>query len=121
MKLLAGGGQQHSDWHRALCRGSRRSRAADASGQPRVTLYRSRARSVAAIRESWLCGALYGLVLYVMMNCIVVPLSAAGPGSKDPLWIALSIVAHGLGLHQLGAFESEQGIGLDEHGGREGA
>ena len=28
------------------------------------------------------------------MNYIVVPLSAAGPGSKDPLWIALSIAVH---------------------------
>jgi hypothetical protein len=45
-------------------------------------------------QRPWLCGALYGLVLYVMMNYIVVPLSAAGPGSKDPLWIALSIMAH---------------------------
>ena len=45
-------------------------------------------------QRPWLCGALYGLVLYVMMNYIVVPLSAAGPGSTDPLWIALSIVAH---------------------------
>jgi uncharacterized membrane protein YagU involved in acid resistance len=45
-------------------------------------------------QRPWLCGALYGLVLYVMMTYIVVPLSAAGPGSKDPLWITLSIVAH---------------------------
>ena len=41
-----------------------------------------------------LCGAAYGLLLYGVMNYIVVPLSAAGPGSKDPLWITLSIAAH---------------------------
>jgi len=41
-----------------------------------------------------LCGAGYGLLLYVIMNYIVVPLSAAGPGSKDPLWISLSIAIH---------------------------
>lgn len=40
------------------------------------------------------CGAVYGLILYGVMNYIVVPLSAAGPGSKDPLWIALSIAVH---------------------------
>ena len=28
------------------------------------------------------------------MNYIVVPLSAAGRGSKDPLWITLSIAVH---------------------------
>ena len=39
-------------------------------------------------------GAAYGLVLYAVMNYVVVPLSAAGRGSKDPLWIVLSIVAH---------------------------
>ena len=39
-------------------------------------------------------GAAYGLALYGVMNYIVVPLSAAGPGSKDPLWIGLSIAVH---------------------------
>lgn len=41
-----------------------------------------------------LCGAGYGLLLYGIMNYVVVPLSAAGPGSKDPLWVALSITVH---------------------------
>jgi uncharacterized membrane protein YagU involved in acid resistance len=39
-------------------------------------------------------GAAYGLLLYGIMNYVVVPLSAAGPSSKDPLWIAMSIVVH---------------------------
>ena len=43
-----------------------------------------------------LCGAAYGVLLYAIMNYIVVPLSAAGPGSKDPLWIGLSIAVHAL-------------------------
>jgi hypothetical protein len=30
------------------------------------------------------------------MNYVVVPLSAAGPGSKDPLWITLSVAVHAL-------------------------
>jgi hypothetical protein len=43
-----------------------------------------------------LCGAGYGLLLYAIMNDVVVPLSAAGPGSKDPLWIGLSVAVHAL-------------------------
>jgi hypothetical protein len=39
-------------------------------------------------------GAVYGLLLYVLMNYVVLPLSAAGPGSTDPLWIGLSIAVH---------------------------
>ena len=40
-------------------------------------------------------GAAYGLLLYVIMNYVVVPLSAAPQGgAKDPLWVALSIVVH---------------------------
>ncbi len=45
-------------------------------------------------REPVLCGAGYGLVVYCVMNYIVVPLSAAGPGSKNSLWIGLSILVH---------------------------
>lgn len=45
-------------------------------------------------RRPWICGAIYGLGAYVMMNFIVVPLSAAMPGSKDPLWVGLSVLVH---------------------------
>jgi hypothetical protein len=41
-----------------------------------------------------LCGAAYGLMLYAIMNYVVVPLSAAGPSPKDPLWIGLSVLVH---------------------------
>jgi hypothetical protein len=40
------------------------------------------------------CGAGYGLLLYAIMNYVVVPLSAASSGSKDRLWVGLSIVVH---------------------------
>jgi hypothetical protein len=40
------------------------------------------------------CGAFYGLLLYGIMNYIVIPLSATTAGSKDPLWVVLSIVVH---------------------------
>ncbi len=43
-----------------------------------------------------LYGAAYGLLLYMIMNYVVLPLSAAGPGSKDPLWITLSVAVHAL-------------------------
>ena len=45
-------------------------------------------------RQPWLCGAVYGLFLYGFMNYVVVPLSRAGGGSKDVLWVTLSIVVH---------------------------
>ena len=45
-------------------------------------------------RQPWLCGAVYGLFLYGFMNYVVVPLSRAGAGSKDVLWVTLSIVVH---------------------------
>jgi hypothetical protein len=39
-------------------------------------------------------GIAYGLLLYGIMNHVIVPLSAAGPGSKNPLWITMSIAVH---------------------------
>jgi hypothetical protein len=39
-------------------------------------------------------GTAYGLLLYGIMNYIVVPLSRAGPSSKDPLWVGMSIAVH---------------------------
>ena len=45
-------------------------------------------------RRPLLSGAGYGLLRYGIMNYIVVPLSAAGSGSNDSLWIALSIAVH---------------------------
>lgn len=42
-------------------------------------------------------GLLYGLLLYVLMTYVVVPLSALpGPAAANTLWIACSIVAHAL-------------------------
>ena len=53
------------------------------------------ARRVPSLRERPVpYGAAYGLLLYGIMNYIVVPLSAAGGGAKDPLWVGLSVVVH---------------------------
>jgi hypothetical protein len=45
-------------------------------------------------RRPVLWGAGYGLVLYAIMNYVVVPLSAAGRGSRDLQWIALTVAVH---------------------------
>jgi hypothetical protein len=45
-------------------------------------------------RRAWLGGAVYGLFLYGFMNYVVVPLSRAGAGSKDVLWVTLSVLVH---------------------------
>lgn len=44
----------------------------------------------------WLpCGLAYGALLYVVMNFVVLPLSAAGPPSfADPVWTSLGVAFH---------------------------
>ena len=59
-----------------------------------VTYYLVAARWHLLQRRPVLCGAGYGLLLYGIMNYVVVPLSAAGPGNKNPLWVGLSVVVH---------------------------
>jgi uncharacterized membrane protein YagU involved in acid resistance len=44
-------------------------------------------------RPVW-CGLGYGLILYGIMNFVVVPLSAAARGSRDPVWVTLTILVH---------------------------
>ena len=59
-----------------------------------VTYFLAASRYPALHRRPVLSGAAYGLLLYGIMNYVVVPLSAAGRGSRDPLWVALSVVVH---------------------------
>ena len=47
-------------------------------------------------RRPLLCGAGYGLLLFVVMTYVVVPLSRANPPPSDPLWIVLSVAVHAL-------------------------
>jgi hypothetical protein len=44
--------------------------------------------------QPWTWGPLYGVLLYGIMNYIVVPLSAANPGSRNLTWVLLSIAVH---------------------------
>jgi hypothetical protein len=61
-----------------------------------LTYYLVARRLPLLARRPLLFGAAYGLLLYLIMNYVVLPLSAAGSGSKDPLWVSLSIVVHAL-------------------------
>jgi hypothetical protein len=58
------------------------------------TYYFVARRRFALVERPWAFGLAYGLLLYGIMNYIVMPLSAAGPSSKDPLWIALTVAVH---------------------------
>lgn len=41
------------------------------------------------------CGLVYGVLLYLVMNFVVLPLSASGmPKFDNVLWVALSVVMH---------------------------
>jgi hypothetical protein len=59
-----------------------------------LTYYLVARRRPVLLRHPLACGAAYGLLLYAIMNFVVVPLSAASAGSKDPLWVALSVAVH---------------------------
>ena len=59
-----------------------------------IVYYLAAIRLPALVRHPWRYGALYGLVLYVAMNYVVVPLSAAGDGTlKAWQWLDLAHVA----------------------------
>lgn len=46
------------------------------------------------LRHPWQAGPLYGLALYLCMNYVVLPLSAAVPSSTRPDWIVGSVLVH---------------------------
>ena len=58
-----------------------------------IVYYLAAKRLPALVRHPWRYGALYGLALYLAMNYIVVPLSAAGEGMKVLQWIDLAHAA----------------------------
>ena len=59
-----------------------------------VTYYLFARRWSELWQRPWVYGPLYGVLLYGIMNYIVVPLSAANPGSRDLVWVLLSIAVH---------------------------
>jgi len=56
--------------------------------------YAASRRIVALIERPWLYGLLYGVALYLLMNLIVVPLSAAPKTPFVPSWVLGSIAVH---------------------------
>jgi len=59
-----------------------------------VTYYLFARRWSELAQRPWTFGPLYGVLLYFIMNYIVVPLSAANPGSRNMTWVLLSIAVH---------------------------
>ena len=59
-----------------------------------LTYYFVSRRWTVLVRRPVPLGIAYGLLLYVIMNFVVVPLSAANSGSRDPTWIALTVAVH---------------------------
>jgi len=59
-----------------------------------VTYYLFARRWSELAQRPWTFGPLYGVLLYFIMNYIVVPLSAANPGSRNLTWVLLSIAVH---------------------------
>jgi uncharacterized membrane protein YagU involved in acid resistance len=59
-----------------------------------ATYYAISSRFHALRQRPWFYGLLYGAVLYVIMNYIVLPLSAAPKSPFVPSWIVCSIVVH---------------------------
>jgi uncharacterized membrane-anchored protein len=59
-----------------------------------VTYYLFARRWSDLAQRPWTFGPLYGVLLYFIMNYIVVPLSAANPGSRNLTWVLLSIAVH---------------------------
>ena len=62
-----------------------------------VTYFLVSRRYEALTRRPVACGLAYGLLLYVIMNFVVLPLSRVGlPRFDNTLWVAMSIVMHGV-------------------------
>ena len=76
-----------------------------------VAVYYVAARRIAALTANPIrYGAAYGLVAYVVMNYVVIPLSAAGPSRFNARWVASSIVVHALLIGVPAAIFARQAI-----------
>jgi hypothetical protein len=63
-----------------------------------LTYFLASRRVEALTRYPWLCGALYGIAVYVVMNQVVIPLSAIGPQPFQPGPFVNGIFIHVLGV-----------------------
>jgi hypothetical protein len=55
-------------------------------------------RAPSLVRRPWLYGPLYGLAVYVVMNRVVVPLSAAAVGPTTPAALVNGLLIHAFGV-----------------------
>lgn len=65
-----------------------------------VVVYHLAARSIRVLTlRPWICGPLYGLLVYAVMNYLVIPLSAiGGGGSRSAAALANGLLIHALGV-----------------------
>lgn len=56
--------------------------------------YLAARRMTALVQRPWLCGVLYGAALFIVMNLVVVPLSAVPKPPVVMSWVVSSIVVH---------------------------
>jgi hypothetical protein len=63
-----------------------------------TTYYLASRRLPVLVRHVWFLGPLYGLAVYLVMNQIVLPLSAAGVGGPK----ALPVLVNGILIHLVG-------------------
>jgi hypothetical protein len=61
-----------------------------------VIVYWVAAKSLPLLtRHAVICGIVYGILVYIFMNFVVIPLSnAARPARFNPLWVSCSVVVH---------------------------
>jgi hypothetical protein len=45
-------------------------------------------------RHALICGTTHGVLVYLVMNYVVIPLSATSRGPFDLLWVACSVIVH---------------------------
>ena len=63
-----------------------------------VSIYHVASRRLDVLtRHPWICGAAYGVAAYLVMNLIVLPLSAAASGTKS-----MEVLANGVLIHIAG-------------------
>jgi hypothetical protein len=62
-----------------------------------ATYYAVSQKQAGLTRRPVACGIAYGVLLYLIMNFVVLPLSAVGPPRFDNTpWVALSVIMHGV-------------------------
>jgi hypothetical protein len=59
-----------------------------------ATYYVMAGKMKGLVERPWLYGLLYGVVLFIVMNLVVVPLSAMPKAPVVPSWIVSSVVVH---------------------------